>query len=490
MDEAEQISGRNEGRRRSEPKGSHLSERARFFEKALLVHLGVMIVGLSWSFGGQIGWARQALLAWGSLGILLFVAIAVAKPAKASLARHLWPLLAFDVIAIASCFNPSFASIVRDGQPFFMLVDPPYRWLPSSARPDLTWRALWQLNAIVLSSYNLILTVHRRRTLRRLLLVIAGNAVVLAIFGTFQKLAGAKGLWFGLVDTPQSYFFSTFVYHNHWGAFTLLNIGACLGLLFYFWRRHDQRDVWHSPVPAGALAVVVLAATIPLSGSRSSTILAGLFLLGSLLHALFALGRRRRESGGAARGPVVMFIIGAALAVAAIVWLGYDVIGQRARLTGEQIAQAQVETSPDSRLTLYRDTIRMGMVRPWFGWGLETYGDVFRIYNSQRAVEVHFGQPYYRAAHSDWLQLFAETGAVGTALIGLLVLGLLRSIRWRSAAAIPRYLIGGCALVLLYAWLEFPFANPSVLVAFWCSLCIATRYAMLDPGRPAQQPAT
>ena len=488
MDEAGQISGRNDGRRRSGPKGSDLGECARFFEKAVLVHLSVMIVGLSWSFGGQIGWARQALLAWGSVGILLFVAIAVLKPNKASLARHLWPLLAFDVIVIASCFNPIFVSFVREGQPFFMLVDPPHRWLPSSARPDLTWRALWQLNAIVLSSYNLVLAVQRRRTLRRLLLLIAGNAVVLAIFGTFQKLTGAKGLWFGLVDTPQSYFFSTFVYHNHWGAFTLLNIGACLGLLFHFWRRHDQRDVWHSPVPAGALAVLVLAATVPLSGSRSSTILAGLFLLGSLLHVLSALSQRRR-SGGAARGPVTMIVIGAVLAVAAIVWLGSDVIGQRARLTGEQIAQAQGQASPDSRLTLYRDTIRMGMVRPWFGWGLETYGDVFRIYNSQRAVEVHFGQPYYRAAHSDWLQLFAETGAVGTALIGLLLLGLLRGIRWRRAAAIPRYLLAGCALVLLYAWLEFPFANPSVLVAFWCSLCIAVRYAALDPVRPAQQSA-
>ncbi len=89
MDEAGQISGANDGRRRSGPKGSDLGECARFFEKAVLVHLSVMIVGLSWSFGGQIGWARQALLAWGSVGILLFVAIAVLKPNKASLARHL-----------------------------------------------------------------------------------------------------------------------------------------------------------------------------------------------------------------------------------------------------------------------------------------------------------------------------------------------------------------------------------------------------------------
>jgi hypothetical protein len=59
--------------------------------------------------------------------------------------------------------------------------------------------------------------------------VLAGNAVLLAVFGTFQKLAGAKGLWFGLVASPQPRFFSTFVYHNHWGSFILLSTVVCPG---------------------------------------------------------------------------------------------------------------------------------------------------------------------------------------------------------------------------------------------------------------------
>ncbi len=450
----------------------------------MLIHLSVLIVGLSWAFGGQIAWARQALLAWGSVGILLFAAAAVAKSDRSSLWGNLWPLLIFDFLTVAGCFNPSFKSILREGAPYFMVIDPRYSWLPSSARPDLTWRALWQLNAIVLSCYNLILVVKRQRTLRRLLFVIAGNAVVLAVFGSFQKLAGAKGLWFGLMESRQTYFFSTFVYHNHWGAFTLLNAGACLGLLFHFWQRGAERDVWHTPVPAGALAVLLLAATIPLSGSRSCSFLIGLFLLGALLHVLARLTRQRRARGASVAGPAAGLAAAAALAAAAIGYLSFDVIRQRTQITADQLVRLHTEDTLNSRLALYRDTLRMASAKPWFGWGLETYGDVFRIYNSQRADEVQLGQPYYRAAHNDWLQLLAETGLVGFALMGWLVLRPLRHIRWhRVESAIPRYLLVGCTLVLLYAWLEFPFANPSVLVAFWCSLYLAARYAALDSGR-------
>src|ERR1019366_7602064 len=192
------------------------------------------------------------------------------------------------------------------------------------------------------------------------------------------------------VQTRQTYFFSTFVYHNHWGAFTLLVAGACLGLLFHFWKRGGDRDLWHSPVLAGAVATLLLAATIPLSGSRSSSILLGLFLLGALIHVFFILIRQTRAKHEAATFPVIALGLTALLALAAILYLSQDVIVQRTQLTSEQLNQIHTESSLNPRLTLYRDTWRTAMVKPWFGWGLETYGDVFRIYNSQRAVETWF----------------------------------------------------------------------------------------------------
>ncbi|MBI3885045.1 MAG: O-antigen ligase family protein [Opitutae bacterium] len=454
-------------------------------ELAVALHVGVLTVFTSWAFGGQIPWARSLMVGWATGGFLLFV-IALGTLARRhgasplGFARHLWPLLLFDLVVGASCFNPSFKPIVRDGEHFWALTTPPFSWLPSSARPELTLRELWQFNALVVSAFNLYLVLDNRRILRSLLLGFAANAVVLAVFGTFQKLVGAKGLWFGLVKSPNDHFFSTFVYHNHWGSFVLLHTAVCLGLLFHYVRRGGHRDVWHSPVMAGAVATLLLAASVPLSSSRSSSVLVCLFLLGALVHFLARLIRRRRDLNESPLLPVAGIIFAAALALGATLYLGRDVIQQRAQLTARQLEQIKAENSLNARLLLYRDTWRMAAEKPWFGWGLETYADVFRIYNSA-PTPVHGWRPFYAQAHNDWLQSLAESGFVGTTLLGLLGLAPLLAVPWRRVESVlPRYLLAGCGLLLLYAWVEFPFANPSVMLAFWTSLYAAARYAQLD----------
>jgi O-antigen ligase len=466
------------------------SPTVRLSEKIVLGHLLVLIVGISWAFGGQIGWARQALLYWGTIGLGIFVFSAVqswrdnrAVETRRNILLHLWPLALLNLAVGLSCLNPSFQGFLSRGELYFRLADPPHAWLPSSARPDQSLRALWQFDGIVLSCYNLILVVRSRRRLRTILLVIAANAVLLAIFGTFQKLLGATGPWFGLVQTRQIYFFSTFVYHNHWGAYILLISGMCLGLLFHFWKRGGYRDLWHSPVLAGAVATLLLTATIPLSGSRSCSLLLGVFLLGAVLHVLARLVRQAQASRQSPARPLLALGLIALIALAAVIYLGQDMITKRSRQTGEQLNYLRTDNNlaDDSRLTLYRDTWRTALFKPWFGWGLETYGDVFRIYNTQRAAEVSLGQPYYRSAHSDWLQAFAESGVVGTVLLvllGFMPLWPVRAQIFRSA--LPRYLLSGCALVLGYALLEFPFANPAVMIVFWCCLYTAAQYIALD----------
>jgi O-antigen ligase len=123
----------------------------------------------------------------------------------------------------------------------------------------------------------------------------------------------------------------------------------------------------------------------------------------------------------------------------------------------------------------------MAADRPWFGWGLDTYGVVFRIYNTFPTPVRGGFKPYYREAHNDWLQSLAETGFVGTMLLALLALVPLARTPWRdSRSPLPRYLLAGCGLVLLYATFEFPFANPSVMIGFWSSLFVARRYLVLD----------
>ena len=455
--------------------------RGALLERLVLWHLGILVVVLSWCFGGQVAWARDLLVLWGSAGLALFCAAAGSERRWREALRLLWPLLLYDALVIASCFNPGFESRIVDGTPVHLIRDA-IAWLPSSARPDLSARELWQFNGIVVSCANLALFITRRRHLRALLAVIAANAVLLSIFGTLQKLSGAQGLIFGLFPTRQPYFFSTFVYHNHWGAFTVLNLAASLGLVFHFERRGGHRDIWHSPLLAGGLACVLLAATVPLSGSRSGTLLAALLLAAAFGHFLLRVIRKRRELHESVALPLAGLGLAAFLALGAVGWLADDVIRRRADLTREQIAQIQAAPSAASRLVLYADTWRMAMEKPWFGWGLETYADVFRIYNSQRSAEGW--TPFYAEAHNDWFQSVAETGLAGTVLLLLLGLRPVLAAPWRHcASAIPRYLLGGTLLILLYAFVEFPLANPSVMTGVWLSLYAACRYATLEASR-------
>ena len=468
-----------------EPERSHPP---RYFptswEALTLLHVGVLVVGVSWWFGGQSPGARQALLAWGSLGIILFFTawgrLREAGGDPWQPLHHLWPLAVFDLIVGIGCLNPSTATSLHQGEEMLAYITPRWPWLPSSALPALSFRELWQFNGIVLSCYNVLLVLQRRRTLRRLLALMALNALALAVFGTFQKLTRADGLFFGLVDSPQSYFFSSFVYHNHWGAFTLLSLAVCLGLLFHQLRRSGHRDFWHSPAFMGGVAVVFLAATAPLSGSRSSTLLCALFILGATGHYLATVVRHRRERHESSTALIVVVVATLALAAAAIAFLSRETMGRRLQDTIGQFGQLQTEDSANSRLRLYRDTWAMAQARPLFGWGLETYGHVFMIYNSAPDPGVGSWKPYYEEAHNDWLQALAEVGFAGTALLLALGLAPWRGVRRAHlASSIPRYLAIGCALVLLYAWVEFPFANPAVMVAFWISLYTAARYAAL-----------
>ena len=463
-------------------------------EKLVLVHFSTLLVFTSWAFGGQAPWARQVIAYWGAVGVLLFIIACWTRDRSTGerswpALRWLWPLWVYDLLVGASCFNPGFKEMILAGEPSLVLADP-NPWLPSAARPLLAAKELWQFNVIVLSTFNLFLVLHRRRLVRAALFVLGVNAVALAVFGTFQKLSGAKGMWFGLVHSPNAKFFSTFIYHNHWGALTLLNTAVCLGLLFHFLRRGGgQRDIWHSPALLGAVGTLLLAASVPLSASRSSTVLVGLLLFGALTHFLARLIRRRRERHESALAPVAGIILAAALSVAAVAYLGRDVIAQRARLTSEQLSHIAREDTLNSRLTLYRDTWRMAAEKPWFGWGLESYAHVFRIFNTQRAAELWVWIPFYAEAHNDWLQSLAETGFVGTGLLVLLVLLPLLSVPWhRVESVLPRYLLAGCALVLLYAWVEFPFANPAVMLTFCATFYCAIRYAVLDLRAQQEEP--
>ncbi len=451
-------------------------------ELAVLLHLGLFLLLLSWGFGGNAPWSRQAACAWGTVGGVITLAALRDSEMRQRARRWLWPLALLNLIVFVSLFNPTMREMSLDGEVLYAKTGGQAGW-PGTAQPDASRSALWLFDGILLSCFNLLLVVRQRRNLRRLLLFAGGNALVLAVFGTVQKFVKAKGLYFGLVPSPQTYFFSSFIYHNHWGAFTVLMVALCLGLVAHYARR-SERDFWHSPAPSGLVAVFFLAVSIPLSTSRSCTLLVLFLLGGAFVHWIVRTLRHRRGHGGSFAGPLLLGTVAMFVAGGIAFKLAQPVIEQRLAKTEEQVAEMRAQGGLGQRAVLYRDTWHMAQDRLAFGWGMASYPRVFYLYNTQRPGidRLPF---FYFDAHSDWLQSVAELGLIGTLLLGLQGLVPLLSLAGHRPGLLACYLWAGCGLVLLYAWVEFPFGNPAVVFAWWLCFFAGLRYTRLE-GRSAE----
>ena len=463
-----------------------LSSTPHLAERFALWHAASMVLLSTWALGGNSDWAHTLISGWGSLSILVFCLGVFERWRQPGACRRiiwLWPWAAFNLVVLLSLANPNLRAITGYGATGF-IPGGEHPWLPSCARPDQAIQALWLFDALFLTAFNVAFLVRRRTALRRLLLFVAGNATALAIFGSLQKLAGAEGLFFGAIASPNPTFFASFIYHNHWGPVALLAVAVCLGLVWHHARNahQDYRDAWHSPTAMWLVATLLLAASIPLSTSRSCTLLLLVLLAGAWLHWSW---KRVRHAGRSPRRTLAVWGGGSLLAVGTVglvYWLGQPIIEARVEKTREQLTAAHARGNLlGSRSQLYQDTWRMAQEKPWFGWGMASYPTVFSRYNTQTSPLDRLPVVYVDA-HNDWLQSLAEHGVVGTVLLAMLgVLPLWQLRRYPGTwTLLPRYLLGGCALILIYALVEFPFGSQAIVYLWWLCFFVAVRYRQLE----------
>lgn len=460
-----------------------LTQRERQLEQLTLFHAGALLIGATWAYGGNVDWAQPLLSIWATLAMpLLWFNVGASMHQRHCAPRVLhclWPLLGLNLLVGVSLLFPGFRAGVYEGDVLYInnLVSP---WLPSSARPAITLQALWLFTGVYLSAFNLLLAPRRRHAVRVFLFVLLSNALLLAIFGTFQKLSHATGLYFGHQPSPQPRFFASFIYHNHWGAFCVLMLSIGLGLFFHYLRRHDVRDLARTPAGFAVAAILAIATTVPMSGSRSCTVLALLLLGIAAVH--WTLMLRKRQSGHSHRAvPAVAAIVVLAALIGFAYPLAKPAIQERLRDTQQQLKGEEHPTNSGQRTVLYQDTWRMAKDRLLFGWGMASYPYVFTLYNTQdRGIADHLPH-YYHDAHSDWLQSLAELGIIGSLLLVLcLLLPLWRYRHTATRSLLSSYLLGGCAVILLYAWVEFPFGNTAVSIAYWLMFFTALRYSRVE----------
>jgi hypothetical protein len=158
--------------------------------------------------------------------------------------------------------------------------------------------------------------------------------------------------------------------------------------------------------------------------------------------------------------PLVAAAAAIVIGGAGIWFVARDSIMIRVRKTQEQVADMRANGGIGDRATLYRDTWRMARAKLWFGWGMGSYPHVFTFFNtkvsradrlpvffrmrtttgSKRSRSMASSDPRY----SDCARSF-RCGACGCG---------------RFPARCQPISLPAVALILAYAWLEFPFGKP------------------------------
>ena len=370
------------------------------------------------------------------------------------------------------------------------------RWLPSCVTADATtWKKCYPVALLALQAVMLWHFLKSRRLIRRLLLTIVVNGLLLAVAGTLQKLSydpgdNIKEIW-GLWDAPEPrYYFASFTYKNHWSAFSLLCLGVATGLA---WREIHRKGsmAWRkSMLPCCVTAAVLIAITIPLSGSRSGTF----FLVIFLICLAFASGWS--ATGGFSRPLKRLVAFGGAvfaciLVASSILWFGAGLHREtKSEAIGNTLQQWESlqKGSMPMRYYLWKDTWTMFLDKPVFGHGLGSFRALHPLYQSQEyKKQREFGleyahrrlKPLTEHSHNDWFQYLAETGIVGVTLLVIVpALGMWQHRRlWRTPMI---WSLLGCLLLATYSFVDFPSRTPACLVLFVTTFALTLKYAALD----------
>lgn len=446
-------------------------------EQAIVAQSVLLVLLSSWFAGGVWSTTQNWILGCTVLGLAALgwrYREAGRVPFPAFIPALLW--LGFTAIAV---FNPSHSPGATGG---WVQRTGWIRWLPTTVDVDHTVADARVWLAALLQAALAAAIIRTQIAAEKIWIAIAINGFVLAALGACFHFAGATQV-LGFIDAPeQSYFFATFFYKNHWAAYGALTAAAAFALALQFWRGALAGD-YAARGKALFFAIIGLltAITLPLPGSRAGVIMAAGLVAAFL--AMMAWTWWRAGTGSRAHSRWVAAAV--ALLAAGIVAFGVNAYAHRAAYDLERTAQIFDpkinRESPALRLLVSRDTWRMALKRPWFGWGPGCFEIVFPVFQG-RYLRSPDGRPAARFefAHNDWLQLPAETGFVGA---GLLVVPL-AFLAWRAAraaGAAGRFGLLGCAMVAAHALIDFPLHNPAVLLV-WVLLLGTAHRLRAPPG--------
>ena len=261
---------------------------------------------------------------------------------------------------------------------------------------------------------------------------------------------------------------STFVNRNSFAAFSGLGL-QCLIAYAFFWMQNEliegrsgrelYRDIIEAMVTKAwwlPLAIVLTAIALLLTNSRAGF---GSVAIATLMLIIISPNTYQRSGGLGRRLAGYGFLV----AVAA------GLFG----LSGEMLeTRLQADASFDQRFSIYPLALDAIADRPWTGFGLGTFDDVFRLYRDETITA------YFTRAHNDYLELALTAGIPAAVLlliacmilVQFLVQRLRFGVQYRSFIALG---ITCSAQLGLHSLVDFSLQMPAVSY-LWCAILAAS----------------
>ena len=479
-------------------------------EQCVRALLLAALLQVTWCFGGTYVWA---LVLFTTLSLLALVAALVPMKDHASTPSFVnmgslgrfplfWAGLAILVIICVQGLNTGFEvhriplatrSGTQPADEWEMLVRgrDAISWLPSAFdtgalrypgpwRSAIFWLGMW---AFVSAFW---VGVRSRRGIISLLWGVGLSSACLGIVAILNYYENKHLFYLGktetvirMMDKPAGADpWGPFIYVNQGAAYLLLATALCLGLAWHYWKRHADGRVGASPTIFLVIIGLFCAASTLATRSRAGIILSA--MLFAWIAVLYIAEWRRNAVG--------------AMTASALLMVG--LVGGTVMVLYKGLPKAEIRTEAMSlsgkdfeyRMEAAKETFRMAMDKPVWGWGAGCFRYGFRDgYQSQNKVLSSdtatrgFNVQRWSHAHNDYAQRLAEFGIVGVIpfLAGMAWLA------WRVARAQVYgrgIMLGGVALVFLHASLDFVTYNPAVL-----SLLLLVPLALIrldQGGRP------
>lgn len=311
--------------------------------------------------------------------------------------------------------------------------------------------------------------VNSRRRIRLLAQVLVYSALVHSVYAVLVHLAGVQTDFFGARIAHGAQASGTFVNRNHFAGYLEMTLAVGIGLLIATlsdrtadsWKQFLRQTLeWIlSPkmVLRLSLCVLVIALTTTHSRMGNTGFFASLLIAGVIGIVLSRHATRNTVLLLASLVIIDLAIVGS--------WFGVERLVQRFEQTTTEELVAR-ETPAAHTLAIIERS-------PLWGLGPGTFFLSFEPFRPEVVVD------YYNQAHNDYAQLAAESGLLGTGLIGaFVVLTLVAALRaqWGRRDPLMRGMsfacIMGVAAILIHSTADFNLQIPSNAAYFMVLLAL------------------